>query len=97
MPTAVVSGRVDEELKRQADVIIRAAGTTVGNVINDVWHTIVTTGELPVSPAQAQERRAKQQTFDSFLQWFNALPPQNDAYARMTDDEILALRVDDYA
>ena len=97
MPTAVVSGRVDESLKRQADVIIRAAGTTVGNVINDVWRTIAETGELPVSPAQAEERLAKQKTFDSFLRWFNTLPPQNDAYARMTDDEILALRVDDYA
>ena len=97
MPTAVVSGRVDEEIKRQADVIIRAAGTTVGNVINDVWHGIAETGELPQTPEQAEKRLEERRTFDSFVQWFEALPAQNVAYAQMSDEEILALRVDDYA
>ena len=35
--------------------------------------------------------------FASFMEWFDGLPPQNEAYAGMTDDEILAGRVDDYA
>lgn len=97
MPTAVVSGRVDEDLKRKADVIIRAAGTTVGNVINDVWRTIAETGDLPATPMQVDERLAKREGFDAFVEWFEALPQQNEAYAGMTDDEILAQRVDDYA
>ena len=43
MPTVVVSGRVDEGVKLHADAIIRAAGSTVNGVINDVWQTIVST------------------------------------------------------
>lgn len=95
MPTAVVSGRIDEELKRRADVIIRSAGSSVGNVINDVWRSIVETGQLPKTESQIGETESKQCTFNSFLEWFNELPPQNPTYASMTDDEILALKVDD--
>ena len=96
MPTAVVSGRIDEELKRRADVIIRSAGSSVGRVINDVWHSIAETGELPKSPSISQETRSKRLAFDSFMDWFGSLPAQNDVYAALSDDEILAMRIDDY-
>lgn len=97
MPTVVISGRVDQDVKLRADAIIRAAGSTVGRVINDVWETIAATGELPNSPAHANEQAAKRAAFSSFMDWFEELPPQNGAYAGMSDDEILAGRVDDYA
>lgn len=97
MPTVVVSGRVDEGVKLHADAIIRAAGSTVNGVINDVWQTIVSTGQIPAPPAAADEQVEKRAAFASFMEWFNELPPQNEAYEGMTDDEILAGRVDDYA
>lgn len=96
MPTAVVSGRVDEDVKRRADVIIRKSGSSVGAVINDVWQTIVETGELPASPSQVQELQSKRATFGAFMKWFDSLPAQNDAFDGMTDDEILSWRVNDY-
>ena len=45
MSTVVVSGRVDEDVKLRADAIIRAAGSTVNGVINDVWQTIRPSGK----------------------------------------------------
>ena len=96
MPTAVVSGRIDEDVKRRADVIIRSAGSSAGRVINDVWHSIAETGELPKSPARTQETQSKRIAFDSFMEWFASLPAQNDAYASFSDEEILAMRIDDY-
>ncbi len=97
MPTVVISGRVDEDVKLRADAIIRAAGSTVNNVINDVWQTIVSTGQLPVPPSVIDEQKEKRAVLASFMEWFDELPPQNEAFEHMTDDEILAGRVDDYA
>ena len=97
MATVVVSGRIDEELKRRADMIIRREGSSVGNVINDVWQSIVETGHVPQTNSQLKEKEAQQAKFNAFLDWFNALPSQNPAYANMTDDEILAMRVSDHA
>lgn len=97
MPTAVVSGRVDEDVKRRADIIIRNSGQTVAGVIADVWQGIVETGRLPERPGLADEQAEKRAAFESFMEWLDGLPPQNEAFVHMTDDEILAGRVDDYA
>ena len=97
MPTVVVSGRVDEGVKLRADAVIRAAGSTVAGVINDVWQTIATTGQIPVSPELADEQTKRRVAFASFMEWFEALPQQDETFAQLTDDEILAGRVDDYA
>ena len=97
MPTVVISGRVDEDVKLRADAIIRAAGSTVNNVINDVWQTIVSTGQLPVPPSVIDEQKEKRAALAAFMEWFDELPSQNEAYVRMTDEEILAGRVSDYA
>lgn len=97
MSTVVISGRVDEDVKVRADAVIRAAGLTVARVINDVWQSIAESGELPVASSLSEERAEKTATFESFMEWFDGLPSQNEAYVRMTDDEILAGRVSDYA
>lgn len=47
MATAVVSGRVDEQVKSRADAFIRAAGLSTGDVIRAVWECIAQTGEVP--------------------------------------------------
>lgn len=59
MATAVVSGRVDSDVKRRVDAIIRDAGSTVGDVIKGVWGTIAQTGELPDFSGAASERARK--------------------------------------
>ena len=97
MPTVVVSGRVDEDVKLRADAVIRAAGSSVARVINDVWRSIAESGELPAATGFKDEQAEKRTTFHSFMEWFDGLPPQSESFARMTDDEILAGRVDDYA
>ena len=97
MSTVVISGRVDEDVKLRADSVIRAAGSTVNNVINDVWRSIAATGELPAASRFSAEQAEKRAAFSSFIDWFDRLPSQNEAFTHMTDDEILAGRVDDYA
>lgn len=47
MPTAVVSGRVEEQVKARAEAFIRAAGLSSGDVIRVVWERIAQTGEIP--------------------------------------------------
>ena len=47
MATTVISGRVDERVKSCADVFIRAAGLSTGDVIRSVWERIAQTGEVP--------------------------------------------------
>ena len=47
MATAVVSGRVDEQVKARAEAFIRAAGLSTGDVIRVVWEHIARTGEVP--------------------------------------------------
>lgn len=47
MATAVVSGRVDEQVKTRAEAFIRAAGLSTGDVIRVVWEHIARTGEVP--------------------------------------------------
>ena len=47
MATAVVSGRVDERIKARAEMFIRAAGLSTGDVVRMVWERIARTGEVP--------------------------------------------------
>lgn len=47
MATAVVSGRVDAQVKARAEAFIRAAGLSSGDVIRVVWERIARTGEIP--------------------------------------------------
>ena len=70
MATAVVSGRVDEHVRAQADRYIRAAKTTPGDVIRAVWEHIAKTGEVPV----AEPLPADRTTWDQFMAFRDELP-----------------------
>ena len=96
MATVVVSGRVEEDVKQRADVVIRAAGSSVAKVISDVWQNIVATGQLPAATPKAEQDDRKE-ALESFLHWFEELPPQNEEYALMTDEEILSQRAEQRA
>ena len=98
MPTAVVSGRVDVKLKRQVDAILSTHGTTANDVIGAVWEQIAQTHEVPmrIKPEEAERLARQRAKFAEFEKFLETLPPINPEYANMTDDEILAMRIDEY-
>lgn len=95
MATVVVSGRVDEEVRRRADRVIERAGSTPGDVIRTVWETIAATGKLPVSQEQEDEFKRKRKAFKEFLDFVNSLPPAPDWFSTMTDRDLQDMRVAD--
>ena len=97
MATAVVSARVDETIRQKADAIMRKAGLTPSDVIQGVWSAMAQTGEIPeiARPVRDDAKgRTAMERLESFL---GGLPPVNPAYAGLSDDEILATMVSDYA
>lgn len=64
MATAVVSGRVDERVKSRADVFIRAAGLSAGDVIRAVWEHIAQTGEVPDAGDGIGQQHAKRDSLE---------------------------------
>ena len=96
MSTAVISGRIDADLKAQVDTIIRNTGSSVSEVINNVWLSIARSGELPEIARQTCDHADQRARFAEFEAWLGSLPEPNPDYACMSDDEILATRVDRY-
>ena len=47
MGTSLVAGRVDSEIKAQADAYIARAGQTQASVIRSVWGAFARTGRIP--------------------------------------------------
>ena len=90
MASVVVSGRVDEEVKRRADAYIRAAGSNPAKVINDVWVRIAYTGEVPQEDSRLGSVEERMKRFEEFMEFCDSLPPVDERYLHMTDDEILA-------
>lgn len=95
MATAVVSGRVSEEVKREVDRILERAGKTPGDVIRDVWVTIYQTGKLPTSPEQEEELLEKRRRFKEFVAFIDGLPPAPRWLSSMSDEELRDMMVDD--
>lgn len=85
--TAIVSGRVDAAVKERAGAYIRAAGSSVGDVINVVWNNIAATGHLP---AQAAPERTQEDPFEAFMSFCDSLQPLPDApdLSRMSSAEL---------
>ena len=97
MPTTVVSGRVDETVRQKADNVMRKNGLKPSDVIQNIWNTMAKTGEVPevaLPPRDEEKTRSAMERLESLLE---SLPPVNPAYADLSDEEILALRVRDYA
>lgn len=95
MATVVVSGRVDEEIKRKADAIIARAGKTPGDVIKDVWANIVITGELPTTKQQEEEFLEKRRRFKAFMELRASLPPAPEWLVNLTDEQLRDMMVED--
>ena len=91
MATAIVSGRVDEQVKNRASAYIRAAGLTVGDVIKITWENIARTGEVPVATVEERDEKSAQSPMDVFLELreeMNALTAQDEWLATLTDKQM---------
>lgn len=80
MATAVISGRVDEQVRESAERYIQAAGLTVADVIRTVWERIARTGEVPREEAVGEPADAAWNDFMAFrdeisgeASWLDAL------------------------
>lgn len=92
MATAVVSGRVDEQVRVRADAYIRAAGSTPGDVIRAVWENIARTGEVPEAGEEREEPDA--------LERLRALRPvfgASDWLVNLTDEQMRDMIASRYA
>ena len=96
MATAVVSGRVDSLARQKADAVIRKAGLTATDVIQNVWGVIAETGEIPEAILTDRENRG-QDALVRLERFLASLPPADPAYAGWEDDDILAMRAHDLA
>ena len=97
MATLVVSGRVDEAIRHRADAVIRKAGLTPTEIIQNVWSSIAQTGDIPeqaLPHRESEDRKSALERLDDFL---TALPPANPQFIGLSDDELLAMKARDYA
>lgn len=92
MATAVVSGRVDERIKMQADRYIHASGLATADVIRMVWEHIARTGEVPQEERSAPELN----NFEGFME-FRASLPSATWLATLTDDQMKDMIASRYA
>lgn len=97
MPTAVISGRVDEAVRQRADVVMRKVGLKPTDVIQNVWAFMAKTGTVPELAHPDGETDDKQAALARLNCFLETLPAANPAYAGLSDDDILALKVRDYA
>lgn len=88
MGSAIVSGRVDEDVKARAAVFIEALGLTVGDVIKNVWESIALTGQVPLSVAQEAAQDSRTELFDEFAAFSASLPPCSEETAAMSERQM---------
>ena len=88
MGTVVVSGRVDEQVKREVDRILEREGTTAAEVIKQMWVTISVTGEVPRTEEQERRFREQRERFKRFVDFTRELPPASEWLINLTDEEM---------
>ena len=74
MATAVISGRVEEELKERVGRLIQAAGMSTADVIKTVWENIARTGEVPMPYAADDQVDECAERFAQFMALRASLP-----------------------
>lgn len=96
MATVVVSGRVDEHVKRRVDEVLARAGKTPAEVIGDLWVRIYQTGRLPDSPGEEELFEGQRRRFADFLEFVCDEPPTPDWLVTLTDKELHEMKAADY-
>lgn len=87
METAVISGRVDKQIRDRGNRIIKAAGLTVNDVIKSVWVTIVQAGKIPENLIATSNKQVSADTFREFEEFVKSIPPAPSKFAQMTEAE----------
>lgn len=87
MATKVVSGRVDEDVKRRADAYIKKEGLTPADVIKIVWDTIAETGEIP---QKTSRNGAERPDLNGFFEACDELPV-SDEFESLTERQMKEL------
>lgn len=94
MATAVVSGRIDEVVKRRADAVIQDAGLTTGEVIRMVWEGIAATKTLPVQVEVEDEHARKTRVLRELRELVDSAP--SPSLVDMTDEQIKEMMIERY-
>ena len=97
MPTAVVSGRVDETVRQRADVALRKAGLKPSDVIQAIWASMAQTGEVPEIAMPASAATKQPGALEALARFSSSLPPANPKYAGWSDKDLIALKAHDHA
>ena len=63
------------DIKNSVDAILREAGTTPGEVMRGVWHTIAHTGQLPRTVQEEEERARKRRVLQELRELCESMPP----------------------
>lgn len=97
METAVISGRVDMQVKKQAAVYIQRTGQSAADVVKTVWENIAATGEVP-EPVQNEDVESREETWNTFMAFCEELDstPAKFDLSKMTDQQIRDLVVERY-
>ena len=90
MATALVAGRVSEEIKERADFFIRRAGLTTSEVVRIVWENIARTGEVPrpehASPAEQEETAAEDNPLMQRYLYLRSITPRSEYLENLTPE-----------
>lgn len=85
METAVVSGRVDAQVRDRVATVLKLAGLTPGDIIRDVWESIAATGKVPVVEQVVEEPT---DPWEAFVAFCDAAPPADDWFINLTDEQM---------
>ena len=90
MATALVAGRVSEDVKERADFFIRRAGLTTSEVVRIVWENIARTGEVPrpeqAFPAAEQEATVEDNPLMQRYLYLRSITPRSEYLENLTPE-----------
>lgn len=85
MASAVVAGRVDEQVKLAVDAVLRVAGSTASDVIAGLWNHIAATGVLP-DYSEGESSSGREKDLEEFISFVDDLPPAPEWLVSMDRD-----------
>ena len=96
MATAIVSGRVEEEIRQRANAFIEKQGLTAADVIKIVWNNIAITGKVPLSLEQGSVQPKRTELFEEFHSFVEDLPECSDEIAALDKQQLREMLVGKY-
>ena len=87
MATAVVSVRIDRDLKDQVSALAQASGTTIVEIVKKNLQEVARTKQVPVSDEERARWAAQHKCFEEFMEWRATLSPCPEL-ATLTDEQM---------